>query len=74
MNFFERLSMKPMICIVPINSHGKSIQPNQRSSFIHINENCACVIDASTMQQASSNEISFSFLPWKKEHKKGIPS
>lgn len=63
--------MNPMVCIVPINSHGKSIQPNQRSPFIHINEHCACVIDANTMQQASSNDISFSFLPWRKGTQKG---
>jgi hypothetical protein len=69
-NFYERLSMKPMICIVPINSHGKSTQPNQRSSLIHIYEHCACVIDANTMQQASSNETSFSFLPWRKRTQK----
>jgi hypothetical protein len=48
--------MNPMVCIVP----------NQRFPFIHINEHHGCVIDANTMQQASSNDISFSFLPWRK--------
>ncbi len=70
-NFYERLSMNPIVCIVPINSHGKSIQPNQISSLIHINEHRVCVIDANTTQQASSNDISFSFLPWRKGTQKG---